>query len=117
MRYRKLDPNGDYSFGRGQSDFYRDQPEAVGQAVETRLGLWINEWFLDRNEGMDWNTKVLGKFTASTRDVTIIARTIGTQGVNKILSYASNLNRDARGFTAQIELDTIYGKTTIKGPI
>ena len=117
MRYRMLDANGDYSFGRGQANYYRDQPEAVGQAVMTRLKLRLKEWFLDKTEGMDWDNKVLGKFTASTRDVTIIAKTIQTQGVDRITSYSSNLNRDTRGFSVQIGLDTIYGPTKIEGPL
>lgn len=33
MRYRKLDENGDYSFGGQQADYYRDTPLAVAQAV------------------------------------------------------------------------------------
>jgi hypothetical protein len=29
MRYRKLDADGDYSFGNGSADFYVNSPEAV----------------------------------------------------------------------------------------
>ena len=37
MKYRKLTENGDYAFGRGGADMHADTPEAVGQAVLTRL--------------------------------------------------------------------------------
>lgn len=40
MRYRREDENGDYTFGRGDSGFFVDCPEAVAQAVKTRLQLW-----------------------------------------------------------------------------
>ena len=39
MKYRKLTENGDYAFGRGGADMHADTPEAVGQAVLTRLRL------------------------------------------------------------------------------
>ena len=40
MRYRKLDEDGDYSFGRGAADFWVNVPDAPAQAVRTRLALW-----------------------------------------------------------------------------
>src|SRR5260363_151880 len=51
MRYRRLDAAGDYAFGRGLSDFEQDTPEAVAQAVKTRLALRFGEWFLDTSDG------------------------------------------------------------------
>ena len=51
MKYRKLTENGDYAFGRGGADMHADTPEAVGQAVLTRLRLFAGEWFVDLKEG------------------------------------------------------------------
>src|SRR5260363_163740 len=51
MRYRRLDAAGDYAFGRGLSDFEQDTPEAVAQAVKTRLALRFGDWFLDTSRG------------------------------------------------------------------
>jgi hypothetical protein len=96
-------------FGRGQRDFYRDQPEAPAQCVVTRLRLELAQWFLDLREGTPWQTRVLGKYTNSTRDPVIRARVLGTQGVSKINAYASQVDRDTRAFTGQITVDTIYG--------
>lgn len=115
MRYRKLDPDGDYSFGNGAADFWKDQPEGVAQAVQTRLFLFEGEWFLDSREGMTWNTQVLGVRTANTRDPAIRRRVLGTTGVNAILAYSSDLNRDARGFSVGMTIDTIYGPATLTG--
>ena len=50
MKYRKLTENGDYAFGRGGADMHADTPEAVGQAVLTRLRLFAGEWFVDLKE-------------------------------------------------------------------
>ena len=52
MKYRKLTENGDYAFGRGGADMHADTPEAVGQAVLTRLRLFAGEWFV-RPQGRD----------------------------------------------------------------
>ncbi|WP_089177157.1 hypothetical protein [Bosea sp. AS-1] len=115
MRYRKLDSDGDYSFGNGAADFWKDQPEAVAQAVQTRLFLFEGEWFLDSREGMTWNTQVLGVRTANTRDPAIRRRVLGTQGAKALLDYSSSLNRDTRGFSVNMTIDTIYGPATLSG--
>ena len=112
MRYRKLDANGDMVFGGQQNSFYIDSPEAVGQAIKTRLGLWTGEWFLDTAAGMDWKMKVLGKYTGDTRDMAIRARILGTTGVDSIASYSSTFSADTRAFSVTATVDTTYGTTT-----
>lgn len=113
MRYRKLDENGDYSFGKSHHDFWQDVPDAVAQAVRTRLALWEGEWFLNTADGMTWNTRVLGKRTDKTRDPAIKARMLGTKGMLEIAQYSSNLDRDERSFTVNANLTTIYSASTI----
>ncbi len=115
MRYRRLDENGDYSFGRGAADFWVDVPDAPAQAVKTRLALWQGQWFLDTQEGMPWKTRVLGNRTADTRDPAIRAHVLGTQGVQRISDYSSALNRDTRAFSANLVIDTIYGRAVVAG--
>jgi hypothetical protein len=113
MRYRKLDANGDRIFGHQQSDFWRDVPDAPAQAVVTRLHMELGEWFLDVTDGTPWKTRVLGKYTGSTRDPTIRSRILGTQGVTGISDYSSNLDRDTRAFSANATVDTQYGQVVI----
>src|SRR5438270_11050885 len=97
MRYRKLHPvTGDMMFGSGQSDFWRDQPEAVAQSVLTRLMLWYGTWFADMSEGTPWQTEVLGERTRQTRDVMLRTRVNETDGVSGIVQYASHTNPDTR---------------------
>lgn len=109
MRYRKLDESGDYSFGQGQDNFWRDVPEAPAQAVQTRLNLWQGQWFLDTREGMTWKTEVLGNRTANTRDPAVRQHVLGSQGITEILEYSSNLNRETRAFSVVMTVDTVYG--------
>lgn len=116
MRVRAVDQTGDMQFGNNQANFLRNSPDAVAQIIASRLALWTGQWFLDTSQGTPWATKVLGKYTANTRDPAIQARILGTPGVLKITAYWSSLNRDARGFGWAATIDTIYGATQIQGP-
>jgi hypothetical protein len=118
MRYRKLEPNtGDYSFGRGQGDFFVNVPEAVGQSVYTRLMLWTGQWFADLSQGTPWAAEVLGTGTRWTRDIVIQNVVQTTQGVTDVVAYASSVDPNRRTFTAAITVATIYGApVTIRAP-
>lgn len=109
MKYRKLTATGDYSFGKGLSQFWIDVPDAVAQAVTTRLKLWQGTWFLDTTVGMPWDTKVLGFFTGNVRDPTIRAYISSTQGVLDLYQYSSSLNRNTRAYAVSASLVTSYG--------
>lgn len=108
MRYRALDADGDYTFGRGQANFLVDSPACVGQLVLTRLRLWEGEWFLDEGEGTPYEQKILGKGTVAVYDLAIRARILETQGVTGIQDYASSRDEQRRlAVTARVS--TQYG--------
>lgn len=117
MRYRKLDANGDYSFGNQQSDFYINTREAVAQAVKTRLALFSGEWFLDTSEGTPWRSEVLGKFTQDAYDIVLKERIVGTAGVQSLDAYTSSLDRNTRKLSVQASITTIYGPTTVQATL
>lgn len=117
MRYRKLDENGDMTFGQGSLNFFVDSPEAVAQAAMTRLRLETGEWFLDVDEGTPYQTEVLGYGTAASRDVAISDRIVDTPGLTEITSYSSNLNPVTRLFTVDVKATTLYGPTTIQAVV
>lgn len=114
MRYRKLDASGDYVFGHGQADFHQDAPEAVAQAVQTRLGLFTGEWFLNTANGTPWRTDVLGKNTSGAYDMVIKERILGTLGVSSLDSYSSTLDRNNRSLAVTARITTVYGATTVQ---
>lgn len=109
MRYRQMTPDGDYVFGYG-TNFLTNTPEAVAQAVLTRLRLYAGEWFLDTREGLDLD-HVLGYGTQTTRDREVQQRILGTAGVTGIAAYSSEVS--GRGFSVSATIDTLYGQTTI----
>lgn len=113
MRYRKLDANGDFTIGTG-ADFHVNTPDAVGQAVLTRLKLWKGEWFIDTADGTPWMTDILGKrHSGKNPDAVIKQRILGTQGVKEITEYSSTYDGNTRKLTVTATLNTIYGATTI----
>jgi hypothetical protein len=114
MKYRKLTSTGDYMFGELGQEFYINSPEAVAQAVMTRLLLWKGEWFVDIQDGTPYQTEVLGMHTKSTYDLAIQARVLGTQGVVKITDYYSILNTVTRELQVAVTIDTIYGPIKIE---
>ncbi|ALK30466.1 hypothetical protein [Burkholderia plantarii] len=111
MLYRKLDADGDYTFGGGMNDFLEDTPEAVAQAVLTRLRLLRGEWFLDTTAGMPWAGAVLGKNTQGTADAAVRACILDTLGVTEIAAYASEIDAATRTLRVTARIGTIYGTT------
>ena len=113
MIYRKLDSEGDYTFGGNENSFYRNDPLGVSQSVITRLRLWENEWFLDIVEGMPYLGGVMGKYTLEDVDSIIKERIINTEGVVEITSYESSFNPDLRKFSVSVTISTLYGDAVI----
>lgn len=111
MRLRMMDANGDMQFGIGQAAFEQNTAAAVGQLVETRLKLWLGEWFADTSDGVPWSTQVLGRGTTPTYDSVIQERILETPGVEAIASYRSALVN--RVLTISATVRTLYGATQI----
>ncbi len=95
--------------GHGDADYLQDVPEAVAQAVVTRLRLLTGEWFLDLTEGTPYNPAVLGKHTATSYDFALRERVLDTEGVTEILDYESIFDGETRTLTVNIYIDTVYG--------
>jgi hypothetical protein len=113
MRNRALDANGDYQFGGSDAQFLVNSPEAVAQAVRTRLELHTGEWYLDLLEGTPYATKILGENTQPVYDQVIQERILGTAGVLAITDYSSVLD-DTRNLTVTVSITTIYGATAVQ---
>lgn len=111
MRYRKL-VNGDYPFG-GLNEFLIDSPEAVAQAINTRLSLHTGQWFLDTTDGTAYDPEIVGAHTQGTRDLEVRARILDTPGVEAIVEYSSDFDAAARRFSVSATVKTIYGSVGI----
>ena len=112
MRYRQLTETDDYSFGGGLSQILENTPEAVAQAVKTRLQLITGEWPLDLEEGTPYNTQILGTNTQPFYDLAIQERILGTQGVTRIVEYTSVV--EDRDLSVSCLIDTVYGASQLQ---
>jgi hypothetical protein len=99
------------TFGRGGADFLVNTPEAVGQAILTRLRLMTGEWFLDVTEGTPYATQILGRNTQATYDQAIRERILDTEGVLSVDAYSSELIN--RRLSVSATVTTIYGEATV----
>ncbi len=122
MRVRKRAPDGDYSFGSSELDFLINSPAAVAQVVQTRLLLYLGEWYLDTTQGFPWLEGVIGKHSQDSADQIIqdyIRDTTGSVNgqdislVLSILEYTSVSDPVARNYSATAKIDTIFGPTTV----
>jgi hypothetical protein len=106
MIYRQLDSNHDYQLNK----FLKDSPETVGQAVKTRLLLWLGEWSFDTSDGTPYLEDIFGVNT--NYDLEIQNRILGTDNVLEILDYSSKIDTN-RNLTVTTRLNTTFGVTTI----
>lgn len=93
MKYRALDSNGDYRFGKSIQDFLTDV-EAVAQAIKTNLLLLQGEWWEDTSAGLPLFQNILGQSGTpdhlNAADLLIKERILSTKGVAEIQSFQSS---------------------------
>ena len=116
MKYRRLDKQGDYTFG---SNNFLTGVEAVAQAVMTRLKLLKGEWWEDLNDGLPLWQEILGQSGSNSHivyiDNVITQRIYNTTDVVSIIDYESNWNSATREYGFVAKVNTAYSETTIEG--
>jgi len=92
MKYRALDPMGDYSFGKSMQDFLINE-SAVAQAIKTNLLLLQGEWWEDTSNGLPLFQNILGQSGTpehlTATDLLTKERILSTQGVSQIQDFQS----------------------------
>lgn len=114
MRYRILDVNGDYSFGKGQQNFTYGR-FAVAQAIKTSLALLKGEWWEDTSAGLPLFQSMLGQ-PGTTDNIALADLSIkkvinGVTGVTGIQDFTSNYTN--RIYTFACSVSTLYGVVAI----
>jgi len=85
MSVRRLDSNGDWTFGRGLANYIKRGAE-IRQNVVTRIKSFKHDWFLDIEANIDW----LNILSQRENQVTILREirrvVLNTPGVKTILN-------------------------------
>lgn len=114
MRYRMLDVDGDYSFGKGQQNITYGT-YAVSQAIKTRLLLLKGEWWENTEEGLPLFQSILGHSGAINNliivDNLIKERIVKTKDVITIKNFESSFENRNYSFSCTVE--TKYGDATV----
>lgn len=117
MRGHKLDSDGDL-VTHGEM-WVRDK-ECIAQAVETRLKLYLGEYFRDITDGMPWFEKADGTggilqkgYSTAEVESLIRLRISQTDGVLKILKFNTSYDIQKRAFSVSAVIYTEYGETEV----
>jgi hypothetical protein len=123
MKYRRLSTTHDMCFGRGNEDYLVDSvenPEAVAQAIKTRMLLFTEEWWLDLKDGLPLWQKILGKrISKSVVDRILVNRIRGLKlpnnkkAITNISNVTSTFDGETRAYSFSCIVDTVYGKVVV----
>lgn len=110
MRTRRIDGNNDWTFGFGRQA-YATGSDAVAQKVKTRLQMFLGEWFLDLDVGIDWITEM--SVPNQSPRILSDARTmiLKTQGVKTLNTFESSHDPKTRKLSIKASYTDIYGET------
>ena len=111
MIIRNLTAQNDWTFGSGIQNYKRDL-DALKLNIETRLQSWKGDCFFAPLEGVDYNN-YLDVGTKNFFDSDVKRVILQSEGVMKIISYESVLDREARILTASCTIVTIFGITEL----
>jgi hypothetical protein len=106
---RKVDAENDWRFGKGKSDYARDD-QAIQQNVKTRVLSWVGDCFFAMKEGVDWRERLdVGQKDAMLDEVKgIILQSVGVVGIN---SAVVEFNETTRSIQITYDIETIFSQS------
>jgi len=116
--YRKLDANHDPIYGQGRANYLTDV-DAVAQAIQTRLLLFVGEWWENTLDGLPLWQQILGASAspANQQKITLLIqqRILGTPYVlpNGIQSLYASFNRATLTFDFYAVVQTQFGAVVV----
>lgn len=93
--------------------------EGLRQKIESRLTLWLGDWFLNTTSGIPFLQNLIGRSTSGIAEQTagaIISREVVKEPeVLSVKQSETQLDRRNRKFTYRAFVNTIYGVLNIEG--
>jgi hypothetical protein len=111
---RPLDPNtGEPLWGVGNTNFITDV-YAVAQLIQTRLLLFLGEFWADLDDGTPYWQSILGQPANQQKIVLLLTqRILATPFVSSVLNSASSFDPSARSFNFNITVQTQFGVVSV----
>ncbi len=90
----------------------------VRQRLSIALQLFKGEWFLDADAGVPWLQEILEKGVAvAVIDAILRDKIVATPGVNRVLTYSSEIDAATRTVSVAFTVDTVYGPVEFEGAL
>lgn len=105
-RFRLLDENWDWEFGKGKQDYAKDL-QALQLNLKSRILSWRGDAFFNLGAGIDWKN-LLGYNTQKELASAIKDTAFRTEGVLKINSIEIELD-STRTANVNLSVDTVFG--------
>ena len=108
MKFRSLDGNWDWRFGRGSAD-YSGNSMAIAYDVKSKILSWYGDCFFDMNEGIDWKNILGSKNQKEQLDNSIRQIIVNEPEVVELTYFESEISK--RVYTCTARLKTVYNET------
>lgn len=108
MIFRQLDSNGDWTFGKGRSNYAKDA-EAVAVNIRTTLLSWTGDCFFDLKFGVDW-TRLLDTGQQKNLQVSLESVILKSYGVVSVQSVSSTFDAQSRKLDVQYVATTVFSQ-------
>jgi len=108
VKFRRLNENHDWTFGRGVSN-YADSNEAIMMNCKTRLLSFKNDWMIDQNQNIDWFT-ILGQKNNEETIINEVERVcLNSEGIVNVVSI-DIVKSDNRNANIEIVVNTVFSE-------
>lgn len=107
MITRAIDSSGDWTFGKGKSDYRRNQ-EALKQDIKTKINEWVGDCFFNQNAGIDWQNRLAAGNQESRLEEELTNLILKIDGVINVISLSAT--RVDRKFSVNYQIETIYSQ-------
>lgn len=109
MRFRSLDINDDWNFGRGIESYVIDD-NAIALDIRTSILSFFKDCWFDPNAGIDWLRLLGSKSTQKEIELNVRGTILRTTGVTKVNSISSVFR--GRRLTVSYNINTIFSQNS-----
>lgn len=108
MKFRVLDNNWDWNYGRGIQD-YTSASLAIAYDIKTKILSWYRDCFFAMEDGIDWKNILGSKISKEDADSAIRKIIVTENEVVELVFFESSV--EDRKYVCTARYKDIYGET------